>query len=306
MASAAFAERLGLLLRRLNLSNARVAQRIGVDKSLVGRWVNGSVRPGAHNLTQLTALAAEAVPGFCLLDWDRPVAEFAARIGVEPAAPAMPADSLGGHPYHTPAASRAEVARTGHAYPGLYRLYRQAFNNTGQIILERLLIRRWPGGHLAFRCTDGAFEHHGLVMILRGMLFLCGEERDRHDEWFQMLLHGVNGTVALRLDGILLSVAGDRLHTPAAMLVAALREADHDPPPEAPLDEAWFAGLRAETLAANRAGAAEAGAPPEILAAIRNRVSPEGPDRVLRLPAERSLALSDTDDMRPGAAFTLA
>jgi transcriptional regulator with XRE-family HTH domain len=293
-------ERLGLLLRRLSLSNARLAQLIGVDKSLVGRWLAGAVRPGPHNLSRITELAAQNIPGFSLLDWERALPDFAAAIGADPGLPAArrPAskDSLGGYPFFTPEASRAEVARVGHAYPGLYRLWRQAFNNTGQVVLERLAIRRWPGGHLVFRCTDGAFEHHGLVLILRGLLFLCGEERERQDELFQMVLHGVNGTQALRLDGILLSVAGDRLHTPGAMIVAAEREAAYDPPPDAAFDEAWFAAIRAQTLAINRAGTGHDGAPPEILAQIANQVSPQGPDRVLRLPAERSIAVADTDD----------
>mgnify|MGYP000007444798 CR=1 FL=1 len=38
----------------------RLAADLGVDKSVVGRWATGAVRPSDHNLSRLTALARRA------------------------------------------------------------------------------------------------------------------------------------------------------------------------------------------------------------------------------------------------------
>ena len=50
-----FATKFRLALEALNLSRARCAQALGVDKSVVTRWANGSALPTEHNLTRITA-----------------------------------------------------------------------------------------------------------------------------------------------------------------------------------------------------------------------------------------------------------
>src|SRR3954451_18574558 len=72
-----FAKKLELALKVLSMSRARLAADLGVDKSVVGRWVTGAVQPSAHNLSLLSALIAEKVPGFTALDWDRSLGAFA-------------------------------------------------------------------------------------------------------------------------------------------------------------------------------------------------------------------------------------
>jgi adenylate cyclase len=70
MAIADFAVKLALVLKRLNLSRARLAQTIGVDKSVVTRWGSGTQLPSDHNLALLTEAVARHRPGFERRDWD--------------------------------------------------------------------------------------------------------------------------------------------------------------------------------------------------------------------------------------------
>ena len=54
-----FAPRFRLALQAMRLSRVAAAARLQVDKSLVGRWAAGTVRPNEHNLVRITRLVAE-------------------------------------------------------------------------------------------------------------------------------------------------------------------------------------------------------------------------------------------------------
>lgn len=75
-------EKLGLVLKALSLSRVALAQRLGVDKSLVGRWLSGAVHPTEDNLARLAALVAETIPAFRLADLYGGIGELASRLGV--------------------------------------------------------------------------------------------------------------------------------------------------------------------------------------------------------------------------------
>lgn len=75
-----FAAKLALLTKRLNWSRAKLAQQVGVDKSLAARWLNGTSRPTGNSLMLLTAAVAESVDGFTAADWDLPTGELVARV----------------------------------------------------------------------------------------------------------------------------------------------------------------------------------------------------------------------------------
>ena len=81
--SETFAKKLELVLKVLSMSRSRLAADLGVDKSVVGRWVSGAVQPSAHNLSLLSALIAERIPGFTALDWDRSLEAFAELLGAD-------------------------------------------------------------------------------------------------------------------------------------------------------------------------------------------------------------------------------
>jgi TolB-like protein/Tfp pilus assembly protein PilF/transcriptional regulator with XRE-family HTH domain len=82
--SDSFAARLSLALRAANLSGAQLAAAVGVDKSVVSRWLSGHVQPTSYNLARISAALAKANPGFNMTLWTAPRAQFEAAIGLTP------------------------------------------------------------------------------------------------------------------------------------------------------------------------------------------------------------------------------
>ncbi len=80
MATGDFAQNLGLVLAALNLSRGRLAQSLGVDKSVVSRWASGVQVPSDHNLALLTEMVVRHRPGFARHDWKLDADAFAARL----------------------------------------------------------------------------------------------------------------------------------------------------------------------------------------------------------------------------------
>jgi hypothetical protein len=299
-----FGAKLTLVLKQLNQSRGRLAAAVGVHKSLVGRWAAGAVRPTDHNLALLTQFVQRSIPSFTALSWEADMAAFATLIGVataeQPAArvpaPAPAADWICGHSFEIGARSRDQAAREGRAYAGLYRLYRQAFNNSGVFIIHNFAIR-FDGEHLSFRSTDGAYDHEGPVLALRGQLFFIGESRNRMDEVFFAIVNGITGSKALRLDGLVLSVAGDRNHTPGSMIMVLDRQGDLEVGQRE--DDADWERQRPEILELNLSGRAGERVPSELRPVLENRVGAPRTDGsfdwILRLPTERSVSISDVD-----------
>lgn len=79
-AVADFAHKFGLVLKACNLSRGRLAQAVGVDKSVVSRWASGVQAPTDHNLTLLTEAVTRHRPGFARPDWDLDPQAFAVRV----------------------------------------------------------------------------------------------------------------------------------------------------------------------------------------------------------------------------------
>ena len=80
MATSDFAHKLGVVLKAINLSRGRLAQTVGVDKSVVSRWASGVQVPSDQNLSLLTEAVARHRPGFERRDWDRDAAGLANRL----------------------------------------------------------------------------------------------------------------------------------------------------------------------------------------------------------------------------------
>jgi TolB-like protein len=80
MAIADFALKFGLVLKTFNLSRGRLAQTVGIDKSVVSRWASGVQVPSDHNLSLLTEAVARHRPGFERRDWDLDAEGFANRL----------------------------------------------------------------------------------------------------------------------------------------------------------------------------------------------------------------------------------
>jgi hypothetical protein len=300
-ATADFGAKLTLVLKHLSQSRGRLASTLGVHKSLVGRWAGGSVRPSDHNLALLTQFVQRSIPRFTLLSWEEDLASFAGLIGaiaVEQPAMQQPAgrETLGGHLFTIGAESRSETLLGGPLYCGMYRMYRTAFSNSGALIIHNFAIR-FDGEHMTFRSTDGVYDHEGPVLLLRGQLFFIAESCNRRDEMFFAIVNGVEHSKALRLDGVLLSVAGDRNHTPGAMVMVLERQADLAPGERE--DDAEWERWRPEIHRLNSTAAAGDLVPPELRRVLENRVgvprSDGSVDHLLRVPFERSVCLSEAD-----------
>ena len=80
-----FAHKLTLVLTACNLSRGRLAQSIGIDKSVVSRWASGVQAPTDHNLALLTEVVGRHQAGFSRADWELASQTFAARLGLDDA-----------------------------------------------------------------------------------------------------------------------------------------------------------------------------------------------------------------------------
>jgi adenylate cyclase len=80
MATSDFGQKLGVVLKAINLSRGRLAQTVGVDKSVVSRWASGVQAPSDYNLSLLTETVARHRPGFERRDWDLDAEGFANRL----------------------------------------------------------------------------------------------------------------------------------------------------------------------------------------------------------------------------------
>jgi adenylate cyclase len=85
----AFGARLALALKASNMSRSQLAAALGVDKSVISRWLSGQVRPSDYNIARLSALFAKTLQGFNMTLWAAPPAEFEAALGLMPAASAF-------------------------------------------------------------------------------------------------------------------------------------------------------------------------------------------------------------------------
>jgi len=88
-----FAQRLSLALKAANLSRAQLSVAVGIDKSVVSRWLSGQVQPTNHNLARISAAIAQVHPGFNMTLWTAPRAQFEAAIGLCPPSDAAPSDA---------------------------------------------------------------------------------------------------------------------------------------------------------------------------------------------------------------------
>ncbi|MEM9054207.1 MAG: helix-turn-helix transcriptional regulator, partial [Pseudomonadota bacterium] len=140
-------------MKVLSLSRAGLAQAVGVDKSVAGRWASGRVLPSAHNLAKLSRHIAETIPDFTMLDWDRPLSEFAERLKGGSSDPAFQAMATLLPLLPTGLAREASYAASERtkAYEGIWRTLRPSSDLPGHFLSDISLVRRDAEGHLRFR-----------------------------------------------------------------------------------------------------------------------------------------------------------
>jgi len=282
-----FADKLAFALKALGMSRGRLAAELGVDKSVVGRWVTGAVKPSAHNLTSLTAVIALRSPGFTVLDWDRDLDGLAALLGVDPLL------ANGGHAKITdwlPSALMDQALSTtklrAGAYEGFYRSTRPYAQKPGRFIHDQVMIRLEENGLLRFDMSTGGVPVEGRVMLLHTQLFCIGAEMTSGSLVFA-IVNGVATVQAGMLDGLLLSCALDPGRTPTASAVVFERIGQLSDDPDA--DWAKFCELAS--------GDPEVG-PEDLPASLCDHLVRDigpaqlatGGDWLLRLPIARSMS----------------
>lgn len=204
-----FAGKLRLAMARANLSRAQLAQAVGVDKSVVPRWLNGAQAPSDHSLTTLTAALARTIEGFGRTDWDQPSARFASRLGIAAPVPVPVAEApmASGFPFpRILAATAGAVAHAESLYCGLWVLVFPAPTDRGRIFPVAMRIRREPGApHLEIEYLNRVMvDNHGPAFVYQNRLCGVFESRLRANVGlFQF--HGTALDQALVLDGMLAS-----------------------------------------------------------------------------------------------------
>ena len=213
-----FSDKLQLILKALVLSRAGLASQLNVDKSLVGRWAAGTVRPSEHNLAKITRFVGERVPGFTLLDWDRDINDLKSRLGIHQdtsmssPSPAIMEQML---PLPVIESIRSDMQKRGKAYEGLWRGTRPSNDLPGRFVHDICLTEQRPDGILRFRVGVEGVRYDGFSLLLQHQLFSVAWDTDTS----AMIFSIINGVARQRpeiLDGINLSTLRDAGGSPCA------------------------------------------------------------------------------------------
>jgi transcriptional regulator with XRE-family HTH domain len=280
----AFGNKLELALKRLSMSRARLAADLGVDKSVVGRWVTGAVQPSGHNLSRLSALFAERLAGFSALDWDRDLAGFAAALGADPQS--VPAARRGPPPLPIPLMEQflASTAVRGKAYEGIFRSTRPYVLSPGHFVHDHGMIRMDENGLLRLKMGVAGTVVDGWVLPFGNQLFVLSVDVTSGALLFG-IFNGVSGPRADVVDGLCLTPAQDAGRTPTAHAMVFERVRDLSDDPEA--DDRHFEELtKADPLASDVPDDLRA----HLLRDFGPTVAAQGGEMLLQAPLARSRA----------------
>ena len=294
-----FAAKLALLTKRLNWSRAKLAQQVGVDKSLAARWLNGNSRPTGNSLMQLTTAVAQNVAGFTAADWDLRPEQFARRLGIE-AAPRVAA--TGGHRLRIEGLRNPPPATWGLRLAGLWGGFYQSFTNRGVARMCAVEFRP-EGDNLYFGFTDGSFLCEGSAIATHAHVHAICEIAPLDNHLIFVTLNAapdVKGPSVI--DGLASTFAADAMPSCAPLLLFRIGLETDDPSIDlrALMPRVTDANDGIEKAAARTGdpfAATQQYAPAEILGGLFPQVGvarADGQtDHVLRLPPSRSLATGE-------------
>jgi hypothetical protein len=297
--------KLDFALKQANMSKGRLAADAHVDKSLVGRWARGLIVPSEHNLTVVTEILARKFPGFNLASWHWPMEAFAASLGgalafdrPRPPAPAAAAAPAANFLARSFTESLATMTGERRSCLGIYLGFRHSLSMAGRLICDVYVVWR-EGEAVLFKQLGVAFGHAGPVCVLRSQVYLIGDDINVINGIFFALLIGVFGGRAVRMDGLIMTVAGGiRVNTPSATAIVLQRIADL-PEGEGCPDAAVLDRLIQRVRLQVAASGFKTLLAPEILAAVAAPVGLEQADGtkepVLRVATERSLSRSEIE-----------
>ena len=225
--SVASPEKLRLVLKLLSMSNTGLAAELGVDKSVVSRWLSGAARPSSHNLSLLTQVVAGRRPGFRTLDWERDHQGLAELFGVEGDAP------LPGHAGRNAAGldlviwdqAVATTAQRGRAYEGFYRILRPTDIPAEGFAYDYSYVRLGENGLLRMSLASFGAVAEGWVLPLHNQLYMVLSDATSGAMTFA-ILNGLASTKVEAMDGIALGASHDPGRTPTALAIYCERVGD--------------------------------------------------------------------------------
>src|SRR5882724_4264807 len=298
-----FSTKLGLIAKRMNWSGAKLAQEVGVDKSIAARWLNDRSRPTANSLMLLTKAVVQSIPGFTQSDWELPLEQFGMRLGLDGAALARPAGARGTVQLRLEGLKFPPVAEWGKPYLGLWAGFYQSVTNGGRPLLcaGRFFIDDLG---LRFSFTTGDFAGEGPALASRSHLQCLIDVGPLHDRLAFFIFNGVHAPRALAIDGVVSVMAGDSTGTPTAMTMFLLRIALDPTIGVEALSEAIIRINRrardAHASTGDQLAVMSEFIPSDILRTLYPLVGAAREDgqidHVLRIPVARSLASGNTGD----------
>lgn len=224
-----FAARLRLALGRANLSPAALGAAVGVDKSVVSRWLSGRVRPTQHNLSRIAAVLAERLPGFTVLSFGNPDLLGPNLLGPNlPGSASAPVDTdLGSHalpvPFAQLDAARNETTRRGMEYFGTYWLYYWSFGQPGRYARMALILRP-ENGLIEARYGAEGFAFKGWALLMLNRMYLVMSE-ERFEAMAFLVLNAGQQPKARFITGVLTGPA-EGLLVPTAAAAVLVRNGD--------------------------------------------------------------------------------
>src|ERR1051325_225394 len=102
-----------------NLGRGTLAKEVGIDKSVVARWLGDKVRPSEPSLVAVTQVIARRLPDLSLADWSLPLARFGERLGARELPPAE-AEAPGALLMQAGSWTADDMPLAREAYPGLW------------------------------------------------------------------------------------------------------------------------------------------------------------------------------------------
>jgi transcriptional regulator with XRE-family HTH domain len=227
MSATPFSENLRLVLKLLSMSAAKLASELAVDKSVVSRWLNGSVQPSAHNLSRLSALVAGRLPGFRALDWERTPDRLAEMFGADPRGianlrTARPSNGLSFAIWDQMISA---TAQRGRAYEGFFRSTRPHPRNSGRHLHEWAMIRRDEIGLLRLRMGSAEAKVSGWIVALQGLIYIVADESNSGAMMFG-IFNGIGASRVDVFDGLILMPAHDMGRSPMATAMLCERIGD--------------------------------------------------------------------------------
>ena len=218
-------DKINLALKALSTTRAQLASDVGVDKSVVGKWLTGAAVPSSHNLAKLSQAIARRSPGFTSLDWERDLDGLSEALGIPPAAAPGDTSVPDGLPLHFMTEIVASTQRRAAAYEGFYRSTRPFAAEPGRFIRDTVRVRRDANGLLRMTLGAGGVIADGWIAPIGNQIFCVASELTSGSLVFA-ILNGVGSVKVNALDGVILSAILDAGRTPTSSAVVFERIAD--------------------------------------------------------------------------------